>query len=77
MGLRARVHRVQVRHDLHDRSGVFACAQRHLERCAGRVTSDPTERFVYKSNLYGHGTLVGGYAWAAYCRFSHLCESFV
>jgi len=77
MGLHARVHRVQVRHDLHDHSGVSACSQRHSECCAGRVMSDPTERFVYEFNLYGRGTLVGGYAWAAYCRFSHLCESFV
>ena len=57
--------------------GVPACVQGHPERCAGGVTSDPTERFDELAQIYGRDTLVGGYAWAAYRRLSHLCESFV
>jgi hypothetical protein len=69
MWLHARVYQVhvRVRHNLHDRRGVSACVQGHPERCAGGVTSDSTERFVYKLDLYGRGTLVGGYAWVVHC----------
>ena len=34
MGLHARVHRVRVRHDLHDHRGVPACIQGHRESFA-------------------------------------------
>jgi hypothetical protein len=77
MGLHARVHWVRGCHNLDHRRGVPACIQGHPEHCAGRETSDPTERCVHEFDLYGCGTLVGGYAWAVYLRFSHLCESFV